>query len=63
MRNETIREISKTYVGGNPNLMDKLIRDRKDAKIGFAFLFLGFFFFRRMKRGVNVSDGYKSRRI
>ncbi|MBA7528872.1 hypothetical protein ES705_21064 [subsurface metagenome] len=42
MRNETMREISKTYVGGNLSLKNKLKKDRKDAKSGFIFLGLGF---------------------
>lgn len=42
MRNEPIEKISTTYVGANPNLMDKLGRDRRAAKIGLVFLGLGF---------------------
>ena len=44
MRNETIGEISKTYVGGNLSLKNKLKKDRKGAKSGFIFLGLGFMF-------------------
>lgn len=41
---EVIRRVSETRWNGNPDLRDKLLKDRRDAKRGLFFLVVGFIF-------------------
>jgi len=43
MSKEEIKKSTETVCGGNPTAMAVLMMNRKDAKFGFVFLFLGFF--------------------